>query len=131
MKRMFLLALLAATAATAGPYDQPYAIITVESRPPVADPKLVAAILNRVDGEDILYSFAVVAPGVHRVTLDLPPRKGSRLATQETFALTAKPCTRYYVAARLESAVGQRWTPVVRSEERIGECEHKFNLTRK
>ena len=130
MKRVFLLSLLCATAAPAGPYDQPYSIVTVDPAPS-SDPNLRAVIVNRVDGENVLANRAVVAPGAHRLTLDLPPRKGFRLATQETLELATKACVRYYVAAKLDSPTGQRWTPVVRSEERIGECERKFNVAGK
>jgi hypothetical protein len=64
------------------------------------------------------------------VAVDLPPRKGFRQATQHTFELDAKPCTRYHLAAKLESTTGQRWKPVVRSTEPIGECERKFRVAR-
>jgi hypothetical protein len=125
MKRLLLLTLAAATAASAGLYDQPYSIITIDPAP-AADPNLRLVIVNRVDDENVLANRAVVAPGPHKVTLDLPPRKGFRLATQENLDLTTRPCVRYYVAARLDNATSQRWTPVVRSEERIAECEKKF-----
>ena len=130
MNRIFLTALFAATAAVAGPYDQPYSIITTDPAPS-ADPNLRPVIVNRIDDENVLANRGVVAPGRHKVTVDLPPRKGYRLATQETFDLATRPCVRYYVAARLDSPVSQRWTPVVRSEERIGECEKRFNLAGK
>ena len=65
------------------------------------------------------------------VTVDVPPRKGFRTATQHTFALTTEPCTRYYVGAELHTRVGQEWKPVVRSKERIGECEAKFATSRR
>jgi len=71
----------------------------------------------------------VVAPGPHQVTIDLRPRKGFP-ATQHTFELMTEPCTRYYVAAELKSTAGQEWKPVVRSRERIGECEARFAKAR-
>jgi len=127
MRTFFLLpALLAASAAAAGPYDQPWSIIATE-RTPAADYKLRPVIVNRVDevNADTGLNQSVVAPGPHQVTVDLPPRKGFP-ASQRTFALATEPCMRYYVAAELRSTVGQEWTPVVRSKERIGECEAKF-----
>ena len=125
MKRIVLIPLLATGCALAGPYDQPYSIVTTDIAP-AADYHLRPVIVNRIDDENVLANRGVVAPGKHVVTVDLPPRKGYRLATQETFELTTRPCVRYYVAAKLESTTSQRWTPVVRSEERIGECEKKF-----
>jgi hypothetical protein len=131
MKRLLAASLLISTAALAGPYDQPYAIITVD-RAKAADPNLRPVIVNRVDGETVSSdNRAVVAPGKHQVTIDLPPRKGFRTATQHTFEIDAKACTRYNVAARLASSTTQDWTPVVRSTERIGECETKFKVAGK
>ena len=128
MKRTFLLApFIFVAIANAGPYDQPYSIITTDVRR-AADPLLLPVIVNRVDGENSKRGQNVVAPGKRAVTVDLPPRKGFHQATQNTFDLEVKPCTRYYVAARLETTVTQNWTPVVRSEESIGECKAKFKI---
>ena len=52
MKRLLLAASLAALPAFAGPYDQPYVIITSD-RAPAADPNLRYVIVNRVDGESM------------------------------------------------------------------------------
>jgi hypothetical protein len=126
MRKLLLVALLLSPAAYADLYDQPYSIIQTDGVR-AADYLLRPVIVNRVDDENALYgNRAVVGPGVHKVTLDLPPRQGFRTATQVTFELQTQPCTRYYVAARLRSSVSQRWDPVVRSEEPIGECVEKF-----
>jgi hypothetical protein len=117
--------LLVPAAALAGPFDQPYAIITTDPAPS-PDAKLRPVAVNRVDGENVIRSRAVVAPGRRMVTVDLPPRKGFSLGTQETFELEASACMRYFVAARLDSETGQRWQPVVRASESIGECLTKF-----
>jgi len=125
---------LAATAAFAGPYDQPYAIIATE-KSPSADPHLRAVILNRIDDETVISggygiyaNYTTVAPGPHKVTIDLPRRKGFHTATQNTFDLETRPCVRYIVAAELKTVTTQEWTPIVRREERIGECEAKFKI---
>jgi hypothetical protein len=126
MKSLILIALLGAGAAHAGPYDQPYAIITTDTAPS-ADPLLRPVIVNRVDGETVgSENRPAVTPGAHQVTVDLPRRKGFRLATQRTFELVARPCMRYYVMAKLADPVGQEWTPVVRTAELIGECQKQF-----
>ena len=120
------LAVLAAAGCAAGPYARPYAEIQVD---PVraADPNVIPVILNRVDERNARYpDRTTVEPGRRRVTVDVPPRKGFHLATQETFEIAAEPCTRYYIAARLATPVTQEWTPFVRSTERIGECERRF-----
>ena len=126
MKRILSLALLAALPALAGPYDEPYAIITSD-RAPAADANLRYVIVNRVDGQIVgSENRAVVAPGRREVTVDLPPRKGFTVATQRTFTLQANPCMRYYVSAKLATPTGQEWEPVVRSSELMGECQQKF-----
>ncbi|MDQ3025761.1 MAG: hypothetical protein M3R58_04570 [Pseudomonadota bacterium] len=128
MNRILLASLFVASSALAGEYDNPYAIITVD-RARSADPNLRPVIVNRVDGETVISgNRAVVAPGKHQVTIDLPPRKGFRIATQHTFEIDARPCTRYNVAALLDSQTTQDWKPVVRSEEAIGECRSKFKV---
>ncbi|HYC37833.1 MAG TPA: hypothetical protein VEC19_15500 [Usitatibacter sp.] len=128
MKKLSLLLLLAATSAAAGPFDQPYSIIATYDVPG-ADIHLRRVIVNRVDGENAMPdNRAVVAPGKHKVTVDLPPRRGFHLATQQTFDLETRPCVRYNVAAKLENSASQKWVPVVKSTERLGECESKFKL---
>ena len=130
MKRLALAAsIIAATAAFAGQYDEPYSIITVDTLKS-ADPNLRKVIVNRVDDLTITDNKAVVPPGLHKVTLDLPARRGFHQATQYELPLETQPCTRYYVAAKLDSPALQTWTPVVRSSERIGECEKKFKVAK-
>ncbi len=125
MKPLLLALLALPAAALAGPYDQPYAIIQTDpSRS--SDPNLRPVLVNRVDGESSQNNRAVVAPGTRKVTVDLPPRKGFKIATQETFELQASPCMRYYIAAKLDNSVSQAWKAVVRSSELIGECAAKF-----
>src|SRR3977135_1749633 len=127
LKHWFAIAALSSTPALAGPYDQPYSIIETDTMPS-ADSHLRPVIVNRVDEENSQNNRSVVAPGTHKVTIDLPPRKGFRTATQHPFDLATEPCMRYYVAARLVSPTLQEWEPVVRYSEPIGECRKKFNV---
>ena len=128
MNRYMLATILLSTSALAGPYDQVYSIVTTD-RARSADPNLLPVIVNRVDGETVMTrNEAVVAPGVRKVTIDLPARRGFTQATQHTFDLELQPCTRYYVAAKLDSPTTQTWTPVVRGTEPIGECRAKFKV---
>ena len=125
-----LLAAAAAAAASAGPFDQPYSIIENDSVRS-ADPNVIGVIVNRVDDQNALsLTRAVVPPGTHQVTVDVPARKGFHTGTQHTFTLVTEPCTRYYLSAKLDNRVTQGWTPIVRSHERIGECETKFAKAR-
>lgn len=127
MKRLLAPLLLAPALLMAGPYDQPYVIIVTDTAPAV-DPNLRPVLVSRVDGENVLNNLAVVAPGKRKVTLDLPPRQGFSIGTQQTLDLDAKACTRYYVMAKLDNAVSQRWSPVIRRTEAIGECEANFKV---
>ena len=128
MKRLLIAALFAPCAAFAGLYDQPYSIIQTDPARS-ADHLIRPVLVNRVDGVNALPdNRAVVDPGKHAVTVDLHPRQGFHTATQVTFDLETQPCMRYYVVARLDASTSQKWTPVVRSTERIGECESKFDL---
>ncbi|HUJ00315.1 MAG TPA: hypothetical protein VLY46_08775 [Usitatibacter sp.] len=122
-------ALLAGACAAAGPFAQPWSIIEDD---PIqsADPDVVHVLVNRVDDRNATDAHhAVVAPGPHEVTVDVGHRKGWQ-PTQHTFALTTEPCRRYYVSARLDNRVGPGWTPIVRSSDRIAECEAKFGMNR-
>jgi hypothetical protein len=126
MKRLlFAFLILAPAAVVAGPFDQPWVVITSDSAPPT-DPKLRSVVVSRVDGENVTRSRATVEPGTRMVTVDLPPRKGFSLGNQETIELVANPCMRYTIAARLDAETGQNWKPIVRSAETIGECLAKF-----
>jgi len=128
MKKLMIAALFAPSLALAGLYDQPYSIIQTDASRS-SDHLIRPVLVNRVDDVNAQYdNRAVVAPGKHAVTIDLAARQGFHLPTQITFDLETKPCTRYYVVGRLEATTSQKWTPLVRSEERIGECEARFKV---
>src|SRR5262249_10505050 len=96
---------------------------------PSSDHLLRPVTINRVNGVNAQYdNRAIVPPGRHAVTVDLRARQGFNTPTQVTFDLETEPCMRYYVVARLDTVTGQRWTPVVRATEPIGECKRRFNL---
>jgi hypothetical protein len=129
MKKLMIAALFVPSLALAGLYDQPYSIIQTDASRS-SDHLIRPVLVNRVDDVNAQYdNRAVVAPGKHAVTIDLAARQGFPLPTQITCDLETKPCTRYYVVGRLEATTSQKWTPLVRSEERIGECEARFKVT--
>jgi hypothetical protein len=135
MNRMPLVAIPAALAlagcASAGgnPYAEPWSVIQTDIARS-ADPHVIPVIVNRVDDRNAYPgNTAVIPPGAHAITIDVPPRKGFP-ATQHTFDLVTEPCMRYYVAARLKSFATQDWDPIVRSTARIGECDEKFAMAR-
>lgn len=123
MDRLLPALLLLAAPALAGPFDQPWVLVTSEYRPST-DTALRPLVVSDVDGEPAARNRVVTTPGTRRVTVDLPPRKGQSLGTRETIELQASPCMRYDLAARLDSS--GRWKPVVRASGTIGECLTKF-----
>ena len=130
MKRTLVASLLftAGAACAASPYDEPYSIITIDTIRP-ADFHLKPVFVNRVDGENsVERNKHVVPPGDHEVVLDLAPRGGFHEPTQQVFRLKTQPCVRYNMAARVDNSISQKWEPVVRSTERIGECAAKFKV---
>ena len=128
MKRLLIAVLLSPLSALAGLYDEPYSIIQTDASRS-ADHLIRPVLVNRVDDVNAQYdNRAVVTPGKHAVTVDLRARQNFHLPTQVTFDLETKPCMRYYVVARLEATTSQKWTPVIRSEEPIGECQAKFRI---
>ena len=132
MKRLLLAGLLIATgnACAASPYDEPYSIISIDEIRP-ADFHIKRVFVNRVDGENsVLFNKHVVPPGTHEVVIDLAPRGGFHLATQQVMTLTTEPCVRYNLAARVENSISQKWEPLVRSTEPITECQAKFKVAR-
>jgi hypothetical protein len=130
MKQLALAAVAAAALAgcATSPYDNAYSIITTDYKPS-SDWHVKPVFVNRVDGENSVYrNMHVVAPGPHQVTIDLAPIAGFHLPSQATFPLETRPCTRYYVAARLVTEITQEWTPMVRYTEPITECQAKFRI---
>jgi hypothetical protein len=115
------------TSALAGPYDQPYAIISVEFIKSAND-KIQPLILNRIDDQSTTRREEAVAPGKRLVVADLPSdrKKFERLATQKQMEIDAKACTRYYFAAKLTDLTTRRWELVNVRTETIGECQAKF-----
>ena len=92
--RLALSLLLVAGAALAGPYDQPWTIVETDTHPS-PDHLYRPVIVNRVDDQNSLDNRVITTPGKRMLTLDVPPRKGFNLATQQTFEFELAPCTRY------------------------------------
>ena len=113
--------------ALAGPYDQVYSIVSAEFVKS-ADYKLQPVILNRIDGDSTTRRQEAIAPGQHTIYADLPASQEhhQHIATQNSLAIDFKPCTRYYIAARLTDSVTRHWQLVIRDSETIGECAAKY-----
>ena len=114
-----------ATAAFAGPYDQPYAIVESGSKSDVRKEATVA--ISKIDGVSTKNprKSDPVAPGPHKVTISYDTARGPVADKSREIDMNLEACTRYRVVARYQSTTHPEWEPVVYPEP-IGECRKKF-----
>lgn len=111
--------------AGAGAYSQPYALFEPQAQMEVADTR--PAFILKVDGRDVAIDTAEpVAPGKHEVVVSIPGTTRMSNPTRATLTIDAKPCTRYYLAARRSSPTARDWSAFVVGSEPIGECVRRF-----
>jgi hypothetical protein len=117
---------LAAAGATAGPYDQPYALVEAGDRSPTREEFPLA--VTQIDGESTRNprKSEPIAPGKRRVTVRFETASvaQSPAAATRELDLELAACTRYRIAARRVGATS--WEPKVYSEA-IPECKRKFD----
>ena len=125
---MLLASLVAGCASVGdGVYSSPYAIFEADRRSPAQDTR--PAVPVKVDGEDVrVGDHRPVPVGMRTVEVSVPGARGMSQSVRETLTIDAKPCTRYYLAARRSSMTSDDWTAFVESTETIGECARKFGL---
>jgi hypothetical protein len=120
------LAALAAAGASAGPYDQPYALVEAGDRSPTREEFPLA--VTQIDGESTRNprKSDPIAPGKHRVTVHFETAKvvQSPAETTRELDMDLASCMRYRIAARRVGATN--WEPKVYSEA-IPECKRKFD----
>lgn len=122
-----LMAICAAsgTVDAAGAYSQPYALFEPQAQMEVADTR--PAFILKVDGRDVAIDTAEpVAPGKHELVVSIPGTTRMSNPTRATLTIDAKPCTRYYLAARRSSPTARDWSAFVGGSEPIGECVRRF-----
>ena len=122
---LILLAALAAPAAVAGMYDQPYAIVEVGDRSDVNKEARLA--ITKVDGQSPRSSRKTdpLPPGKHVFSLHFESARGVFRPETRDIEIDLEACTRYRVVASYELKTGPDWKPKVYSEP-IGECRKKF-----
>jgi hypothetical protein len=120
-----VLAALACATAHAGPYDQPWTTFQADPRSPVADtsPATVMRIDDRMNNAGRADPYP---PGPHKLEVSVPGPRGVSNPTRQTLEIDAKPCTRYYLAAKRSSPTAKDWQAFIAAEEPIGECRKKF-----
>jgi len=117
---------LVATAAFAGMYDQPYALVergaSSEAR------KEVSLAITSVDGETTRDPRKTdpIPPGKHRITVHFESSRFKFRPEHQDVELDLEACTRYLIVASYEIKSGPNWKPKVYSEP-IGECRKKFS----
>jgi hypothetical protein len=108
-------------------YSKPYAIFEADRRSPAHDTR--PAVPVKIDGEDVrVGDNHPVAPGLRMVEVSVPGAPGMSQSIRETMKIDAKPCTRYYLAARRPSMTSHDWSAFIESTEPIGECKRKFGI---
>jgi hypothetical protein len=118
-------AVLAGCASGGGMYDQPYALFETERRSVPEDTR--PAYVIKVDGENrTINQSDPEKPGMREVTVSVPGARGMSESIHQTISIDAKPCMRYYLAARRSSLTSSDWKVFINSTEPIGECKKKF-----
>lgn len=123
----FLLApaFLVATAAFAGPYDQPYALVETGD---ASEPRNEARVaVTKVDGKSTRDARKTdpIAPGKHVITLHFDTARGDFRPEYLDLQMDVDACTRYRIVAVYENKMGPDWKPKVYAEP-IPECTRKF-----
>ncbi len=125
-KLLLVPAALAATAAFAGMYDQPYSIVETGDKSDVKKEARLAMI--KVDGKSPRSSRKTdpIPPGKHRITLHFSSERGVFSPEYQDVEIDLEACTRYLIVASYEVKTGPDWKPKVYSEP-IVECRKKFS----
>lgn len=109
-----------------GMYASPYALFEPERRSAVEDTR--PAFVMKIDGQNVSIDRSdPVAPGAHTVELSIPGPPGMGQSARDTVTIEAKPCTRYYWAARRSSRTARDWKAFVAHAEPIVECHKRFS----
>ena len=120
-----VLATFAALPCAAGPYDQPYVLF--QAREPSVANDLAPATVMKIDGKNTRTGRQEpMPPGKHAVEVSVPGSKGMSNPERQVVEVDAKPCTRYYFAAKRSSPTADDWKAYVAREEPILECRKKF-----
>jgi hypothetical protein len=114
--------------AAGGGYSKPYALFEPQRQMQVADTR--PAFVVKIDGRNVSIDRSEpVAPGMRTVVVSIPGPKGTSNPGRATLEVDAKPCTRYYLAARRSSPTARDWSAFVAASEPIGDCVRRFPPT--
>ena len=112
-----------------GMYSEPYALLEPQQRMAVADTR--PAFVMKIDGRNVDMGRSDPVPvGKRSVEVSIPGAPGMSDPDRDTLEIDAKPCTRYYLAARRSSPTARDWKAFVAENEPIGECVRKFQAAK-
>ena len=118
-------AALFTSAAFAGMYDQPYAIVEPMDRSTVREEFPPA--ITKIDGESTRNPRRSdpISPGKHKITVRFETARVTQSPAETTreLEIDLQPCTLYRIAARRVNTT--EWEPKVYSEP-LAECVKKF-----
>ena len=118
-------AILASGCAGSGMYSEPYALFEPEQKNVPADTR--PAFVMKIDGANrAIDRNDPVKPGRREVEVSIPGPPGMSDPDRDTLAIDAKPCTRYFLAARRSSPTARDWKAFVATTEPIRECTSQF-----
>lgn len=107
--------------AGSGMYAEPYALFEPERKSVTADTR--PAFVMKVDGRNVAINRNdPVKPGVHEVEVSIPGPPGMSDPDRDTLSIDARPCTRYYLAAKRSSPTARDWKAFISATEQIREC---------
>jgi hypothetical protein len=118
-----------ATGGGGGMYSQPYALFEPETRS-APDDRAPAPIVS-IDGKNrSVTDNTPVEPGKRTVVVSIPGPRGMSDPGRTTLEVDAKPCTRYYFAAKRSSRTAHDWEGYVAGSDPIAECARKFGTAK-
>ena len=122
---LLILGLLAAAPALCASAPQSYIDGTPQTR---TDTQLHPVRIVTIDG-DVPHTKPVrVTPGPHWLEIEAAPGTGNGVSRTQTFVLKIEPCTYYYIGARKDPVVPDKWKLVVDEEDTIKECNPAAEL---
>jgi len=122
---LFAIPLLPALSATAGPYDQPYAIVETGAAAEARNEGRVS--IRKIDGRSTSdpRRSDPIEPGKRTISVGFQSSRGMFRPQSLDIQLDLEPCMRYRIVAVYESKSGPTWTPKVHTEP-IAECRKNF-----
>jgi len=92
------------------------------------DPRLYPIRIVAVDGNQHHSNTIAITPGPHWLEVEPAPGAGNKASKTQTFVLKIAPCTYYYLGARKDPVVQDKWKLVVDEEDTIKECDPAAEL---